>query len=253
MSEKISVIMITGNEERHIRSCLESVKWADEIIVVDSESKDNTVEITQEYTDKVFIKKWEGFGPQKEFALEQASNEWIFSIDTDERVTAKLAEVLKKNNANNISGFLIKRENYFLGKKINTCGWEKDYQLRFFKKSRAKVIGGSGHEAFAVDGKIDKLEEPFLHYTYETIQEALMKSTRYSVLNAREKFERGKRYGLGRIMFQPLIAFYHYYIARKGFKDGVHGFLISFFHSFGNLQVNTLVWEFGKKQNKSGD
>ena len=147
MPEKISVIIITGNEERHIKSCLESVKWADEVIVVDSENKDNSVEIAKKYTDKVFIKKWEGFGPQKKFALAQASNEWVFSIDTDERVTENLAEVMMKIDTKNINGYFIKREDYFLGRKINSCGWEKDYQLRFFRKSKAKVIGGSGHEA----------------------------------------------------------------------------------------------------------
>jgi len=251
MPEKISVILITGNEERHIKSCLDSVKWADEIIVVDSESKDNSVEIAKKYTAKVFIKKWEGFGPQKRFALAQASNEWVFSIDTDERVTENLAEVLMKIDTKNINGYFIKREDYFLGKKINSCGWEKDYQLRFFRKSKAKVMGGSGHEAFVADGTVEKLEEPFLHYTYDSIDEALMKSNRYSILNAKVKYDKGKRCGLGRIIFQPLIAFYHSYIAKKGFRDNTYGFLISLLSSFTQLQVNTLVWELGRKKNDS--
>jgi glycosyltransferase involved in cell wall biosynthesis len=247
MQNKISVILITGNEERHLKNCLESVKWADEIIVVDSESEDNSVEIARKYTDKVFVKKWEGFGPQYKFALQQASNEWIFNIDTDERVTENLVEVIMNVDTRNIDGYFIKRENYFLGRKINSCGWEKDYQLRFFRKSRAKVIGESGHESYVVDGDIEQLEEPFLHYTYETIQEALMKTNRYSVLNAKVKYGNGKRYGLGRIIFQPMIAFYHFYFARKGFRDGVFGFLVSLLHSLTILQVNTIVWELEKK------
>jgi len=151
----------------------------------------------------------------------------------------------------NINGYFIKREDYFLGKKINSCGWEKDYQLRFFRKSKAKVMSGSGQEAFVVDGTVEKLEEPFLHYTYDSIDEALMKSNRYSILIAKVKYNREKRYGLGRIIFQPLIAFYQSYITQKGFRDNTHGFLISLLSSFTQLQVNTLVWELGRKKNDS--
>ncbi len=153
---KISVTIITGNEEDNIRECLESVKWADEIIVVDSESSDKTVEIAKEYTDKVFIHKWEGYASQKNYALNLATNDWILSIDADERVTPDLAEEMINSSLDQHNGYKIRRENYFIGKKITGCGWGNDYQVRLFKKNRTKLSNRLVHEGFIVDGSVSR-------------------------------------------------------------------------------------------------
>jgi glycosyltransferase involved in cell wall biosynthesis len=249
LQNKISAILITGNEEENIRDCLESIKWADEIIVVDSESTDKTVEIAKEYTDIVFIKKWEGFRKQKQFAFDQAANEWIFSLDADEVCTEKLRDRLLSLDTNDTSGYIIKRENYLLGKHITSCGWEKDYQLRFFKKSRARIAGSSGHEAFVVDEKVETINEPFLHYTYNSLYQAIEKSNRYSSLEARNRIDVGKDSGIVRLIIQPPISFYQYFVARKGFKDGVYGFLISLLHALTKLMVFSKVWELKNRNN----
>ncbi len=149
---KISVIVIAGNEESNIEDCLESVAWADEIVVVDSASADRTVEIAKRHTPNVHVRAWQGYANQKAFALNAATNEWVLSLDADERVQPKLAEEIAAVDLGAFDGYRIKRENYFLGKRIRGCGWGRDYQLRLFRKSRTTVTDRQVHEGFKVDG-----------------------------------------------------------------------------------------------------
>jgi len=247
---KISVIIITANEEENIRECLESVKWADEIIVVDSESADRTIEITKEFTAKTYIRKWQGFASQKRFALEKASNEWVLSIDADERVTPELSTEILSLDLSNADGYYIKRDNYFLGKLIRGCGWGNDYQLRLVRKSKTELTDNLVHEGFVVNGKREKLNSTIIHFTYKSIHQALAKINYYSTLEAKEKYK-SKSVSFLKIIFQPLIAFYQDFIARRGYKDGVHGLLISFNNALTKLQVLTKIWELQKNE-KSG-
>ncbi len=136
-----------------------------------------------------------------------------------------------------------------LGKHITSCGWEKDYQLRFFRKSRAGIAGSSGHESFVVDGKVETLNESFLHYTYNSIHQAIIKVNRFSTLEAQTRYRDGKKHRLGRLLLQPPISFYQYFIARKGFKDGVHGFLVSLLHALTKLMVLSKFWELKIRNN----
>ncbi len=244
---KISVIIITKNEEKNIRECLKSVEWADEIVVVDAESDDRTVEITKEFTDKIFVRKWEGFAPQKMFALSQAGNEWVLSIDADERCTPELRDEILSVDLEKADGYLIKRNNHFLGKLITGCGWGNDYQLRLMRKSKAKLTDNLVHEGFMVEGKREKLKSPMNHYTYDSLHQALQKINNYTTLEAKEKY-RTKKVGWFRILFQPIIAFYQDFFARKGYKDGVYGLLVSFLNALTKLQVLTKIWE----QRKNG-
>jgi glycosyltransferase involved in cell wall biosynthesis len=153
----LSVAIIAGNEEKKIGDCLESVKWADEIIVVDSGSTDRTVEIAKRYTDKVFIRKWEGYAPQKQFAIDQATCDWILSLDADERVSPELKDEILKilESETEFDGFYIPRRNFFLGKWIKSCGWYPNYQLRLFKKGKAKVTQRKVHENLSLMVKLD--------------------------------------------------------------------------------------------------
>lgn len=247
MQNKISVIIITGNEEKNIKDCLKSVSWADEIIVVDSESKDKTVEIAKEFTDKVVIHKWEGYAAQKSYALNLASNEWVLSLDADERVMPELAEEIMTMKFNDSDAYKIHRENYFLGKKIKYCGWGNDYQLRLFRKSKTKLTDRLVHEGFVVEGNISTLKNSMKHYSYENLKEGFAKINEYSSLEANEKYKR-KNVSGSTIFFYPVIAFLQHYIFRKGFLDGTHGLLISLMHAMTKLQVQMKMWELQRRK-----
>ena len=244
MREKISAIIISGNEEENIRDCLESIKWCDEIILVDSESKDKTVEIAKEYTDKIFVKKWVGFAEQKRYSLEQASSEWVISIDADERVSSELKNEIEKllESESQFDGYKIPRENYFLNKAIKSCGWYPDYQLRLFKKSKTKVTDRKVHEGFVVDGKVGKLDNVLIHYTHQKISETINKINHYSTLEAQEKYDK-KKVKPSQIIIHPLAAFLNHFISRRGYKDGVHGLMISLIHAMTNMLTYMKLWE----------
>lgn len=247
--EKLSVILITGNEEKNIVDCLESIKWANEIIVVDSESNDKTVELANRYTDKIYINKWPGFAKQKSFALNLAANEWVLSIDADERVTDELKTEIETLDPRDCTGFFIKRENYFLGESISSCGWEKDYQLRLFKKDKTKLTDRLVHEGFVVEGKTGRLSSAMIHYTHNSITETVDKINSYSTLQAIELADRKKAGGWG-IILHSLSAFLRYYFSQKGYKDGVRGLMVSLFNSMTTLLKYMKLWELQNKTNK---
>jgi glycosyltransferase involved in cell wall biosynthesis len=242
MQNKISVVIITGNEENNIKACLESVLWADEIIVVDSESTDNTVNIAKELTDKVFIRKWEGYAAQKTYALSLASNDLIFSLDADEIVTAELASEILSTSVDNCNGFLIKRDNYFLGKLIKGSGWGNDWQLRLFKKSQAKLSERLVHEKFLVEGNISRLKNSFIHYSYTSIKDAISKINNYSTLEAIEKVNK-KTVNIFTLLLSPVFYFLHHFVIRMGFIDGWRGIIISYLHTITKLQVQFKILE----------
>lgn len=241
--EKISIILITLNEEKNIAGCLESVKWADEIILVDSGSTDKTTEIAAKYTNQIHIKKWEGYSKQKAFALSLTKNRWVLSIDCDERVSKELFAEIEKLKIDNYDGYLIKRKNYFLRRPVYTCGWDNDYQLRLFDKDKTSVSDKLVHEGFTVDGKIKKLEHVLDHYTFDSIENALIKSNVYSTLEAKELYQSNKKITRPGIIFHSLAAFLRFYISLKGFKEGFHGLMVSVLHSITNLQKYTKLWE----------
>jgi glycosyltransferase involved in cell wall biosynthesis len=239
---KISVIIITKNEAQNISDCLESVKWADEIIVVDSGSEDETISIAKRFTDKVLINEWKGFANQKSFAMNQAANEWILSIDADERVTDKLRGEILNSDLNQFDGYRIKRENYFLGKLIRGCGWGNDYQLRLFRKSKTKLTNRLVHEGFEVEGKIGQLKNSMLHFSYRNFSDAITKINHYSTLEAIEKKNR-KKVNAFTIILTPVIAFLQHFFLRKGFIDGIYGLFVSIMHAITKLQVQLKIWE----------
>ena len=241
--EKISVIIITKNEEENIRDCLNSIKWADEILIVDSGSKDKTIEIAKGFTEKIFEKKWEGFAVQKRYALSLTSNELVLNLDADERVSEKLKEEIQGLNFS-YDGYFIPRENYFLNKKITTCGWEKDIQLRLFKKSSAKVTEKLIHEGFVVDGKVDYLKNPIVHFTFTSIEKSFSKINSYSTLQALEVYRNKKKVTSGTIVSHGLSAFLRYYFSLKGYKDGIFGLMISLFNSITTLLTYMKIWEY---------
>ncbi len=248
MENKISVIIITGNEEENIRDCLKSVSWADEIILVDSESVDNTREIAKEFTNKIFLHKWQGYARQKLFAMEKSKNEWVLSLDADERVKPKLAEEILTKDLSGVDGYYIRRENYFMKKLITGCGWGNDYQLRLFKKSKTKLTDHLVHEGFVVVGKRIKLKGTIIHLTNKNLYQAIEKANKYSSLEALDKYKT-KKASIISILFKPIFELYQHFVARKGYKDGVHGLLVSLIHALTKLMVLSKIWELNYRNN----
>jgi glycosyltransferase involved in cell wall biosynthesis len=249
---QLSVTIITYNEEKNIRDCLESVAWTEEIIVVDSFSTDRTLEICQEYTDKIYRKTWEGYARQKNSALEKASFPWILSIDADERVTPELRKEITSvfEGNNSLDGYYIPRRNFFLGRWIRHGGWYPDYTMRLFKKGKARFVLREVHESAVISGTTGYLKNPLEHYTYKSISDFLQRMDHYSTLSAREYFQRGGRGGSLHILFAPLLTFVRMYILQRGFLDGYLGFLLSVLYSYYTLTKYAKLKELIDSQGK---
>lgn len=245
----ISVNIICRNEEKNIEDCLKSVLWADEIIVVDAESADRTLEIAKKYTDKVFVNKWEGFAKQRTFALEKSKKDWVLALDADERCSSGLKEEIVSfvaSNNHNIKGFKLPRQNYFLGKWIKYGGWYPGYQLRFFKRSNVKVSDRLVHEGYEVDGDIGVMKNDIIHYTVQSVFDFMNRVNGYSNLQAEEKSKNGN-IGFLDIFIQPLKSFVVQYIFKGGFRDGLHGLMVYNFDAITRMLTYMKIWE---KQNK---
>ncbi|MDZ7290531.1 MAG: glycosyltransferase family 2 protein [candidate division KSB1 bacterium] len=241
----ISVIIITQDEAKHIRECLESVSWADEIIVVDAGSQDGTPEIALRFTDKVYHNPWPGYAAQKQFALNRASQPWVLSIDSDERVTTELRDeiltVLNSLPARH-QGYYIPRLSTFLGKFIYHSGWYPGYQLRLFQRDRARVTEARVHEGFLVEGSLGHLQNHLLHFTHQTLEESFKRLNRYSSLEAADRAGH-KRVHWWDMLTHPLSAFFNKFIAHKGYKDGMHGFLLALVTAMVKMALYMKIWE----------
>lgn len=227
---KISCIIIVKNEERNINACLDSLAWADEIIVVDSGSADRTREICARYPKVVFSDHpWEGFGPQKNRALGLATSQWVFSIDADERVTPELAEEIIKTIAKpSHDAYLVKRKNIYCGTWVRRSGWWPDEVVRLFRRGKAMFNDRLVHESLEFKGRPGTLENPLEHHSYSGAGDFISRVDRYSTLGARMLKERGKKAGTISVLARTVMAFLRSYIFKKGFLDGRAGLLIAF-------------------------
>ncbi len=228
--KKLSVTIITKNEEGAIEACLVSVAWADEIVVVDSGSTDRTVEICKSHGAMVHITtKWPGFGPQKNLALSLASHDWVLSLDADERISAELRaeieDVLKSGVKN--TAFRIPRKSSYCGQFIHHSGWWPDYVTRLFPKALGKFSDDIVHEHVMFDGAIKTLKNPILHISYTSLEEVLDKTNRYSSDGATKLVQQGKTASLSSAILHGLWAFLRTYILRLGFLDGRMGFILA--------------------------
>ena len=229
MMPTLSVIVITKNEADNIRGCLRSVLWADEIIVLDSGSDDDTISIAREMGAQVYVQgDWPGFGPQKNCALSYASKDWVFSIDADERVTPELrSEIELAMDQAKADGYFCPRLSQFCGKFIHHSGWTPDYVLRLFKREAGKFSDSLVHESVLLTGASAKLKTPLLHYSYLTRDDVERKVDQYSTAAAQQMFRSGKRAGRGRAVLSATWAFIRTYIVRLGVLDGAPGFQIA--------------------------
>jgi glycosyltransferase involved in cell wall biosynthesis len=243
---KITAIVITFNEEQNIAAALSSLKFADEIIVVDSESTDRTVEIACRFTDKVIIRSWPGYTAQKNFAQEQAANDWIFSLDADECVSDKLAaeiERLKQVSDTDAAGFEMPRLTSYLGRWIKHSGWYPDYKLRLYDRRVSRWRGDYVHESVETTGRIERLSGDLLHYTVHNASEHHLRIDRYTTLAAKQAHKEGKRASLAALIFSPIATFIRSYFLKLGFLDGIQGFAIARFAAYYIFLKNLKLWE----------
>jgi glycosyltransferase involved in cell wall biosynthesis len=227
---RVSVTVITKNEEMAITRCLQSVLWADEIVVLDSGSTDRTVEIAREMGAKVTVKQdWPGFGPQKNRALELATGDWILSLDADEWLTPELAEEIRSTITGkpDFDAYRLPRSSSFCGRFMRHSGWWPDYVVRVFRHGAARFSDDIVHERTLVDGAVGTLRNPLMHETYVDLDDMQEKFNRYSSLGAQTLHVRGARGSLGKAILHGLAAFVRTYLLRRGFLDGREGFMLA--------------------------
>ena len=241
----LTVIVITYNEEENIRACLESVKWADEIVILDSYSNDNTVKICKEYTEKIFFNEWLGFGKQKNLCIEKANFDWILNLDADERIASEMKEeIINVLNQENIyDGYYIAIKNFFDKKWIRYGGWYPDYNLRLFKKDKGRFKEREVHEKVSLNGKTGYLKNPLEHHTYKNISDFLKRMNKYSTLSAEELYKNHKKVGYLDMLLRPPFTFFKMYILKRGFLDGYLGFLLALLYSFYTFSKYTKLKE----------
>ncbi|HPG37902.1 MAG TPA: glycosyltransferase family 2 protein [bacterium] len=250
---EISIIIITQNEAGHIRDCLSSISWADEIIVVDGGSSDDTLAICREFNATIYENPWPGFAAQKQYALDRATKPWVMSIDSDERVTESLKQeiqTLLQSPDPDIAGYSIPRLSSFLGKPIRHGGWYPGYQMRLFQKSKTRVSQSRVHEGFIVEGQCGRLRNDLLHFTHVTIEASLSRMNRYSSLEAQDRFEHNgnRRIHWYDITLHSLSAFWRQYVTLQGFRDGMHGFILATVTAMVKSALYMKLWEQQQKR-----
>ena len=244
---KISAVLIAFNEEDKIARAIDSLKWADEILLVDSESTDRTREIAESLGAKVIVQKWLGFSKQKQFAVDSAENDWIFSLDADEQLSKNLEkEVLQlKNSGSEIAdGYKIPRLSYYMERPIRHSGWYPDWQLRFFNRNKGKWKDVLIHESVVVAGRVEKLRGDILHFSVENAaHHHRMIGERYAPLAADQLFMSGKETTAFKIVTVGLTTFIQTYFLKLGFLDGLPGFCIARFAAHHAFLKHLMLWE----------
>lgn len=241
----LSVTVITRNESSNISAALESVSWADEIVVVDAESTDDTAAIARRFTPRVMVREWPGFVAQKNFAATQACHDWILSIDADERVSPALADeirdALRVEPAD--AGFRVPRASFYLGRWLRSTDWYPDFQLRLYDRRRARWEGRYVHESVLADGTVRKLRGELLHYPYRDIAHHVQTIDRYTTLVAEQAAEQGKRASMADLLVRPPLAFLRNYVLRLGIRDGRVGLVVSLLNSYYVFLKFAKIWE----------
>lgn len=247
--EKLTVTVITKNEERKISDCLKSISFADEIIVVDSGSTDKTVEIARHFTDKIIYNPWPGHIEQKNFAVGKSSNNWILSIDADERVSDELCEdIMKamKNPEPGICGYEMARKVFYLGRWIEHSGWYPDYRIRLFRRNAGYWGGINPHDTVILNGKSQRLSGDLYHYSYDDLAHHVRTMNSYTDISSKEYASRGRAATLFHLIFHPAFAFIKKLLLKQGFRDGIPGFIIAVSTAYYVFLKYAKLWEMKK-------
>ena len=245
---KVSIYVLTFNNERTIERCLRSLTWADELVVVDSYSTDNTLHICRQYTDRVYQRKWTSHQDQYQYAADLTANRWVMFVDADEEVPSELVgEIQEEIGANNgqWDGYIVHRRTYYLGRWIRYGGWYPDYEIRVYDRDKGRWEGGL-HAKVKVNGRVKTLRNRYLHYTYQDISDQVQTIDRYSQTAAADMLREGKRFSLFHMVLNPLFRVLKEYVVRRGFLDGIPGLVIMVSTMFYVFIKHAKFWELQK-------
>ena len=241
----VTVTVITKNEADALADALRSVSWADEIIVVDAESTDGTVEIARQFTERVYVRPWPGYIDQKNHAAGLASHDWILSLDADERVPPPLAEEIRGVLAREPAptGFRMPRVSFYFGRWMRTTDMYPDFQLRLYDRRKARWTGRYVHESVRADGAVAYLKQELQHHPYRDLSEHLIRMDGYTTLAARQMHEDGRRTSALGMLMHAKLAFLRNYILKGGFRDGSAGLVVSVVNSYYVFLKFAKLWE----------
>ena len=246
----ISVIIVTKNEAHNIVSCLESVSWADEVIVLDSGSSDDTVSLAVAAGVRVIENDWPGYGPQQNRGIDAATNNWIYSLDADERISSELAtEICEVVRENKFNVFDVPRRSLFVTRFMRYSGWWPDRTRRLFKKGSARFTDHKIHANLATEEDIGHLKEPMIHYSFLSFHAAVEKMNRYSSGSAEDLNEMGKQGSFGAAIRHGLWSFIRTYFIKAGFLDGQLGLILAIANAEGTYYKYLKLWELQNLKN----
>lgn len=248
----LSIAIVAHNEEANIARTLEPVKWADEIVVVDSGSTDRTVEIAKSYGAKVIYEPWRGYVAQKNYVLELCTQDWVLALDADEEVTPELAEDVKRLvKENRHEGYAIPRKNLFMGRWMRFGGFYPDPKLRLFRRGDGYSTGHDPHDRYELHSgnRVVRLKHPMVHYTYPTLDLYIGHMNRYSMLGAKKAVSKGHRsFSFLNIVLRPMFTFIYNYFVRLGFLDGREGLLLHMYHAVYVSWKYSKAWELARNE-----
>ncbi len=252
--EKLSVNVITYNEAAKLDAALASVSWADEIIVIDSHSPDHTIEVARKYTDKIYQEPFCGYGALRNLAIERSAHPWILSLDTDERVTPELREEIEQEfQSPRADAYRIPRRSHFLGRWIRHGGWYPDYRsMQLFRKERGRYTDRLAHDHLELIGpaRVASLRNHIDHFTHDSLDEYLYKTTRYAELMAQEMKKQGRRFFPTQLVSRPLAMFLKMYLIKQGFRDGRLGLILAGLYAYYTFLKYAIFWDLSRNPSR---
>jgi len=230
----LTAVVITYNEESNIEDCLQSLTVADEIIIVDSNSSDKTVELAKKYTEKIFVVDWKGYAAAKNYGIDRSSNDWILSIDADERLSDELVNSIQKLKSQKPSaaGFTIPRRTWYLKRWIKAGGWYPDRNIRLFNRQSGRFKQVPVHEAVNLSGNVIDLDGDILHFSYNNISDHIIRIDKYSSLAALNWYKNGRKPNFLIMLVRPIWEFLRKFVLLRGYKDGKEGLILAGMHAF---------------------
>ncbi len=248
-------MIITLNEEKGIARAIESASFCSDIVVLDSGSTDNTCQIARELGARVFLEEWRGFQAQKQRATDLAANDWVLSLDGDEAIGKELQEEVRSilsgwargedQSHFKIDGYRMPRLTWNLGRWIRHGGWYPDYQLRLYNRTRAKWVGGLVHERVKAE-RVEKLKGSLLHYPFSRHSDQVATNNRYSGLGAEALHAKGEKFRISKLLIKPISKFVETYVFKRGFQDGLPGFIIAVGAAYSIFLKFAKLWEIQK-------
>lgn len=242
---RVSAVVICRDEADRIGACLDSVAWCDEVVVVDSRSRDGTVEIARKRATRVVEREWPGYVAQKNFALEQATGDWVLSLDADERCTPALRDAIRAALAGDppVDGYAVRRHAFYLGRWIDHGGWYPDWKLRLVRRGRARWGGVDPHDKLLADGPVARLDAELEHHTYRDFADHLRTVQRFSDVVSDGWVAQGRRFSLVRALLHPPVKFLECWLWKQGFRDGWPGFVIAATSACYVFAKHVKLWE----------